>query len=371
MRTISGWYPVVLVPTLVSKFGADNPMPVLGENSSSSIEKPPFAPRPPSSERLGYALVLQVWVASAIAVLLINWMVGMSVLALWGSLGCSALFSVGLLCYAYLNNQESATRYQRRLLDYQRRLSEYEERQLGRLKLKGKTHDKYRQELLNRQDRLKSLLLGRVQPPLKQESTAQQGVSERTFYYWLLRYFPQVCQGGEFPIPDTGLRYSADFILYHKKSGLAIDLEIDEPYEGRSGTPHHCSDDPKDARRNQFFLERNWVVVRFSEWQVVKHPVSCCKVIASVVAQITGDYSILIPFQGIADLPPCKQWTTKEAARMAKERYRDTYLLRLPSSGRQRSYPSYRQSGYKSGGSKKRSYASKSANKSIRGKKRF
>src|SRR5919199_2173641 len=106
MRTISGWYPIVLVPTLVSKFCADNPMSVLGENSSFSTEKPPFGPEPPSTERSGYALVLQVWVASAIAVLLINCMVGMSVLALWGSLGCSALFSVGLLGYVYLNNQE-------------------------------------------------------------------------------------------------------------------------------------------------------------------------------------------------------------------------------------------------------------------------
>lgn len=371
MKTISGWYPIVLVPTLVSKFCADNPMPVLGGNWSSSTEKPTFGPRSPATNNSGYALVLQVWLASAIVVLLMNWMVGLSGMALWGSLGCSALFSVGLLCYVYLNNQESAARYQRQLLDYQRQLSEYEERQMGRLQLKGKGYERYLQDLLNRQNRLRALLLGCVQPPLKQESTAQQGVSEHTFYYWLLRYFPQVCQGGEFPIPDTSFRYSADFILYHKSSGLALDLEIDEPYEGRSGTPHHCSDDPKDARRNQFFLERNWVVVRFSEWQVVKHPVSCCKVIASVVAQITGDYSILIPFQGIVDLPPRKQWTTKEAARMAKERYRDTYLLRLPSSGRQRSYPSYRQSGYKSGSSKKRSYGGKSANKSIRGKKRF
>ena len=132
--------------------------------------------------------------------------------------------------------------------------------------------------------------------------------------------------GGEFPISGTSFRYTADFILVHKPTGLAIDIEIDEPYEGRRGKPHHCIDRGKDNQRNQFFLEKNWVVIRFSELQVVKYPDSCCKAIARVIAQITGDYRGLAQFGNVADLLPHKQWTVKEAIYMAKTKFRNSYL---------------------------------------------
>ena len=53
----------------------------------------------------------------------------------------------------------------------------------------------------------------------------------------------------------------------------------------------------KDNQRNQFFLEKNWVVIRFSELQVVKYPDSCCKAIARIISQITGDYRGLVQLQ--------------------------------------------------------------------------
>jgi hypothetical protein len=82
----------------------------------------------------------------------------------------------------------------------------------------------------------------------------------------------------------------------------------------------------KDSQRNRFFLERNWVVIRFSEWQVVKYPDSCCKAIARVIFQITGDYRGLVQIQNVADLLPNKQWTVKEAIYMAKTKFRNSYL---------------------------------------------
>jgi hypothetical protein len=114
--------------------------------------------------------------------------------------------------------------------------------------------------------------------------------------------------------------------LVHKPTGLAIDIEIDEPYEGRTGKPHYCIDRGKDNQRNQFFLERNWVVMRFSELQVVKYPDSCCKAIARIVSQITGDYRGLVQLQNVADLLLHKQWTVKEAIYMSQIKFRKSYL---------------------------------------------
>lgn len=159
-------------------------------------------------------------------------------------------------------------------------------------------------------------------------SIAKQGVSEKEFFRHLLSAFPEnlICQAVEFEIPGYHLRYSADFILYHYSSGLALDIEIDEPYTGDQGKPHHCIDVDEDKTRNRFFLEHNWGVVRFAEIQVVRYPWSCCKVIAQMIAKLTGDDSVLMLLQRLAEIPLQKCWTRREARLMAKNNYRQSYL---------------------------------------------
>lgn len=174
-----------------------------------------------------------------------------------------------------------------------------------------------------REQKLLSLLTNSV---LKSSGTsnAQQGVSEKNFYQVLQRNFPKVVQGLEFK--NTNYHpYSADFALLHE-SGLSIDIEIDEPYVGNTKEPHHCIDQGKDDIRNKFFTNGNWVVVRFSEKQAVQHPQSCCKIIAKVVAQLSGDYTYYVRLQAIPDLLPEPMWTMKQARKWAKKDYRKTYL---------------------------------------------
>lgn len=155
-------------------------------------------------------------------------------------------------------------------------------------------------------------------------SRAQQGVSEKNFYQVLQRIFPKVVQGLEFK--NTNYHpYSADFALLHE-SGLSIDIEIDEPYVGNTKEPHHCIDQGKDDIRNEFFTSGNWIVVRFSEKQAVQQPQSCCKVIAKVVAQLSGDYTYYVRLQALPDLLPDSMWTIKQARKWAKQNYRKTYL---------------------------------------------
>jgi hypothetical protein len=221
-------------------------------------------------------------------------------------------------------------RYKQRLADYQQQLFKYESYQLCRLQPNRKETEQYNSLLQERYKLLNSLLKKIVQPPASQgKGGVQQGVSEKQFFIYLCRYFSRFydfCMGGEFPIPGTSFRYTADFILVHKPTGLAIDIEIDEPYDGRTGKPHHCVDRNKDNQRNQFFLERNWVVIRFSELQVVKYPDGCCKAIARVVSQITGDYRGLVQLQNVKELLPQKQWKVKEAVYMAKAKFRNSYI---------------------------------------------
>ncbi|MBW4604351.1 MAG: hypothetical protein KME29_33480 [Calothrix sp. FI2-JRJ7] len=171
---------------------------------------------------------------------------------------------------------------------------------------------------------LSQLLNGKVLQPTGQ-SDAPAGVSEQSFYQVINRIFPSVIQGVAFQNPEFSYPYSADFVLLHT-SGLSIDIEIDEPYVGNTKAPHHCTDQVKDDTRNAFFTNGNWIVIRFSEKQAVKYPLRCCKVIASVLAQVAGDYIYIKKLENIPNLPTDAMWTTKQAKKWARANYRKTYL---------------------------------------------
>lgn len=181
-------------------------------------------------------------------------------------------------------------------------------------------------DLRDRQQKLAALLQNRVTIP-SGVSTAQPGVSEKYFERFLREYFGDlVLVGEELAIPGIGYKYSTDFSLFDRITNLRLDIEIDEPYEGKKKTPHHCSDDPRDTNRNHFFLQGNWVVVRFSEEQVVRYPNSCCRAIAEVINKITGDNSYLSRLANIPVLQPQRRWNSTRAALLADWNYRLKYL---------------------------------------------
>ncbi|WP_013325635.1 hypothetical protein [Gloeothece verrucosa] len=173
---------------------------------------------------------------------------------------------------------------------------------------------------------LRELLQGKVLQPTG-KSLAQQGVSEKQFFEVLVSYFGnKVSFGGEFPLDNSQFKYSHDIVYIDPTTGLHIDIEIDEPYEGKSKRPHHCIDDEKDKRRNDYFLKNNWIIIRFAEEQIVRHPHQCCKCIAQTIADITANKSYLKAFDDIDELLPINCWTATDARRMASWKVREIYL---------------------------------------------
>lgn len=155
-------------------------------------------------------------------------------------------------------------------------------------------------------------------------SHAQQGYHEPKLRICLRKYFPcKIHTGLYLEIPNFDYPYSPDFAYIDDSNNLHIDIELDEPYVYRTGKPHHCIGD--DVRRNDFFLSRGWVVVRFSEEQVVCHTESCCKEVAKIIAHITGDSNVLRPFSSVKDLPRLPRWTEEEAEEMARLNTRNSY----------------------------------------------
>lgn len=126
-------------------------------------------------------------------------------------------------------------------------------------------------------------------------------------------------------IPDYDYPYSPD--ICYIIDGIYFDIEIDEPYykDGQGNVfPCHGYDDYKDDSRNEFFLERNWIVIRFAEEQVARNIKGCCKEIAKKVNELTGR-PIPSSLNNVDDLIIIPRWTRWEGTDMGSNHYRDTY----------------------------------------------
>ena len=163
-------------------------------------------------------------------------------------------------------------------------------------------------------------------PPMGVHAKPPKGRSESQFERDLWQYFPgKIHTGLLMRRSDYHQPYVPDFAYIDPDFNLHLDIEVDEPYTHDTHQPLHYWGCPKDMQRNQAFLDWGWGVIRFSEAQVIQAPASCCKTIASVIAQLTGDSSIMNAFRHIPTLKPARRWTETEAQQMAESAYRDSY----------------------------------------------
>ncbi|GAB4020605.1 hypothetical protein [Spirosoma koreense] len=122
-----------------------------------------------------------------------------------------------------------------------------------------------------------------------------------------------------------------DFFI--KDVSIYIDIEIDEPYVGLTGQPIHYIDCNDDIRDN-FFIKNGWIVVRFTEEQVVKTPDLCLSFLRGIILECLSyskTQSLKFPNSLASKIlliteTRSKQWTKDEAHEMAFKRYRNTYL---------------------------------------------
>jgi len=122
--------------------------------------------------------------------------------------------------------------------------------------------------------------------------------------------------------------YEPDLAYIEAQKGVFIDVEIDEAYSGWERVPIHYKTNhgTKDDRRNDYFTERGWTVIRFSEKQVKEQPVSCLKRIYQLLHSMNA--SIIIPQCLIneSDITLDEMWTESEAQRREQKNEREKML---------------------------------------------
>ena len=165
--------------------------------------------------------------------------------------------------------------------------------------------------------------------PFRYQPTTYQpkeGLSEPDFAAQLRRYFgaEHIYTGCRVPVHDPQLGASwfyPDFI-YHDATGLCINIELDEPYTLSDHTPIHYHG--QDRARNAYFVRQRWVVVRFTEEQVVRQPALCCKELAELISTLNRrHYAVrFLP----DSLRPQPTWSQEQARQLAQQQAREQYL---------------------------------------------
>ena len=106
------------------------------------------------------------------------------------------------------------------------------------------------------------------------------------------------------PVDDNVQPFEPDIAILDLKNGtnMRLDIEIDEPYAGLSREPIHTIGE--DEKRDNWFITRGWVVIRFTEHQIWTQKNQCIKTIASIINAIVPDIQIPVNLNDIPELKP-------------------------------------------------------------------
>ncbi len=125
--------------------------------------------------------------------------------------------------------------------------------------------------------------------------------------------------------------FEPDIAIIDKSNiNLRIDIEIDEPYAGITRQPTHCKGE--DVSRDVYFVDRGWIVIRFSEYQVHVQENECLYFIAKVIKLAIPKYEIPSQLINKKNLQVVKFWDIVQAQKWEKANYREQYLNHTFSS---------------------------------------
>jgi hypothetical protein len=160
-------------------------------------------------------------------------------------------------------------------------------------------------------------------------NTKRRGFKEESFQKSIEQYF-----GKDFSVLgnarlNTGKEtrpFEPDIAIIAKSNNtnIRIDIEIDEPYAGITRQPTHCKGE--DVNRDIYFVDRGWIVIRFSEYQVHLQENDCLRFIAETIKSAIPKYEIPNQLVNQPSLQVEKLWDIVQAQKWEKAKYREQYL---------------------------------------------
>ena len=153
-----------------------------------------------------------------------------------------------------------------------------------------------------------------------------KGAKENDFLIYLNEHFKSMfdVSNSRHVLTRKGRPYEPDFVISSEKDNknIFIDIEIDEPYDLRMRTPTHNVGE--NDLRDDFFIKRGWIVIRFAERQIHYEPLECCALIAKVINSIDSTFNSYLLME--ANPAEIEQWDSLQAKKWASKNYREEYL---------------------------------------------
>ena len=165
-----------------------------------------------------------------------------------------------------------------------------------------------------------------VQPPRRGRS-GRRGYTEEDFAAQLTTHFGgqfQILTDVSFAVANGTRSYEPDAVLHLPEHHLYVDIEVDEPYNGFTRVATHCEGD--DDLRDEVFVSRGWVVVRFPEVLVHRQPAACCRFVADLLAAIVPGYTVPTSLSGVVPPERVELWDVLQSQKWSREKYREGYL---------------------------------------------
>ncbi|MEA5511779.1 hypothetical protein VB715_18565 [Crocosphaera sp. UHCC 0190] len=333
-------YPFILIPEVLQAQREHIPQAIKPTYPNRPKPPPPLPPEPQPLNvpafLVGGGIGLGISILSGILFSLFNSGLGAALMS-FGLL--LTLILMGINSYIQIKSfpkrkqahEQLQQRYLLRLERYGSNLAEFDRKQANygtALREYGEALKLWEQQVKVNPNELQSILTN-LRTYQGINSQAKRGHSEARFEGYLKQYFGNKIKIGVWlqnTDYDKGFHYTPDFAYIDEETNLHIDIEIDEPYGYKRRQPLHYLNLEKEIIRDYFFLDCLWIVIRFSEEQVVKYPQSSCKEIAKIINEVTGNDSILSRFLEVENIEPIERWTYEEALEMASQDYRKGYL---------------------------------------------
>jgi hypothetical protein len=316
-------YPYILIPERIKSINTETP-PIKPFLESEPIIKIPKKPKKVNYIHLSLLVITIVVVGSVLYRLLVVAVLPFSVV---GAFLIPFYFWWQHQTYPRRKQEYNDKLDRNRLIqeDYQSKKDKYKE-YVNEQKSPKRIAEYRKQKLLE--------ILQKTTPGRINHINLPMGSWEPFFEIYLKEYFGNKIKLNLILQPinhDSNHPYESDFTYHDSNLNLYINIELDEPYSisafAQPLDPVHFTENINERNRDKYFLNMNWIVIRFAEEQVARYPRRCCKEIAKLVNKITKDNSILNKFKGIPDLDKKSRWTQAQSEEMINIHYRNTYYV--------------------------------------------
>ena len=144
----------------------------------------------------------------------------------------------------------------------------------------------------------------------------------------------EVITDGCFKFADGGYTYCASILIFDKAAGgVAMDLEIDEPYTLSDFIPRHYLEDSSDSHRDSILTANGWAVVRFAEKQVAES----CEVCRNYVLSLLNSLKVfpeIVYDKSVQQKPASVRKFSRVSAEVAaRSSFRENYLMSADYNG--------------------------------------